>query len=85
MTSKYYNSKSLHRQELEKFLSGETPDPKALLKAYSETEDARIKDLCRILMKTTKVKSTKELAGEEGNLDSLLIRRNARILSQKFC
>jgi len=84
MTSAFHDGNSLHRQELEKFLSGEQVDPNRLREAYHGTEDPRIRDLCRMLMKTTKVERVEDLAGEEGNLDGLLTRRNARILATKF-
>ena len=84
MSSAFHNGNARHRQELEKFLSGQTVNPDRLRQAYHGTKDPRIRDLCRILMKTTKVKRVEDLAGEEGNLDGLLIRRNARIIASKL-
>lgn len=84
MTSEFHNSNARHRQELEKFLSGEAVDPDGLREAYAASKDPRVRDLCRMLMKTTQVEKIETLAGEEGNLDGLLIRRNARIIASKL-
>ena len=84
MSLAFHNGNSLHREELEKFLSGQAVDSDRLRQAYHGTRDPRIRDLCRMLMKTRKVEQVETLAGEEGNLDGLLIRRNARIIASKL-
>jgi CRISPR/Cas system-associated endonuclease Cas1 len=84
MTSGFHDGRAVHQKELQKFLSGVAVNPENLRRAYHTTNDPRIRDLCRMLMKTTKVKHIEDLAGEEGNLNGLLIRRNARILATKF-
>ena len=79
----FHDRTAPHHQELKKFLEGEEVNEEKLRKIKEKSNDDRIKDLCRILLKT-KGKKLKQLAGSEGNLDNLLKERNRRFLAKKL-
>lgn len=80
----YHNVQAVHRKQLAAFLEFDEMDRGLLEHTMAHSEDPRVRDMCRLLLSTIGVHDSRLLAGREGNLDSLLKRRNAARLCNRI-
>ena len=77
MALDYDDPLSPHRLQLAAFLNSQPMDIVVLEKCRAQSDDPRVRDLCRMLLKAARAERLSDIAGTEEALDALLIERNS--------